>query len=149
MNRQLTSAIGGLAGVFALSALNETTKKIDRTAPHLDVLGMNTLAKVIKGNGLKNAAMGKPIRASLASDLLSNSLYYGLANSRTSQQTLLKGSLLGLSAGIGAVALAKPLGLDERASDASTKAKALTIAWYVIGGLVAAAVINLLDKKIS
>ena len=61
----------------------------------------------------------------------------------------MRGSLLGLGAGIGAVALAKPLGLDERAAHASAKTKAMTVAWYVIGGLVAAAVINLLDKKIG
>lgn len=149
MNKQLTSAIGGLAGTAALTLLNEAVKKIDRDAPHFDLLGMNALAKVIKGGGLKNAVLGHPIQASMAGDLLSNSLYFGLANGSTKKQTLVRGSLLGLGAGFGAVALAKPLGLDERAARASRKAKALTVAWYVIGGLVAAAVINILDKKIG
>jgi hypothetical protein len=39
------------------------------------------------------------------------------------------------------------LGLDERATNASPQTKAMTIAWYVLGGLVAAAVMNLIDKK--
>ena len=149
MNKQLTSAIGGLAGAATLTVLNETVKRIDHDATHLDLLGMNALAKVIKGGGLKKAVIGEPIQASMAGDLLSNSLYFGLANGSTKKQTLLRGSLLGLGAGIGAVSLARPLGLDERAAHASVKTKAMTIAWYVIGGLVAAAVINMLDKKIG
>jgi hypothetical protein len=48
---------------------------------------------------------------------------------------------------VSAISLAKPLGLDERVVSASAKTKALTIAWYLIGGLVAAAVMNLIDKR--
>ena len=83
MNKQLTSAIGGLAGTAALTVLNEAVKKIDHDAPHFDLLGMNALAKVIKGGGLKKAVLGQPIQASMAGDLLSNSLYFGLANAST------------------------------------------------------------------
>lgn len=142
---KLSSALGGLAGACALTILNESAKKIDKDAPRLDLLGMNAVAKLTKGS----LRPGSQHQVSLASDLLSNSLYYGMANAGDKSKTLTRGTLLGLGAGLGAVTLAKPLGLDGRMAEASTKTKALTVAWYIIGGLIAAAVINLLDKSVK
>ncbi len=137
--------IGGLAGAFTLSVLNETAKRIDTRANHLDLLGMNAIAKVIKGHGLKKFLLGQTNQASLGGDLMTSSMYYGLARGADAKQTIVRGSLLGLSAGMGAVALSKPLGLDERAANVPVQTKALTIACYLIGGLVAAGVMTLLD----
>lgn len=148
MNQRLSSALGGLAGACALTALNEGVKRIDKNAPRLDLLGMNAVARLVKGKGLgAMTGKGKMMPASLAGDLLSNSLYFGMASAGDKKQTLLRGALLGLGAGVGAITLAKPLGLDERVVTATPTRKALTVAWYVIGGLVAAAVINMLDGK--
>lgn len=148
MNQRLSSAIGGLAGACALTALNEGAKRIDKDAPRLDLLGMNAVARLVKGRGIQSlTGKGKMMPASLAGDLLSNSLYFGMASAGDKRKTLLRGTLLGLGAGLGAITLAKPLGLDERVVTATPKTKALTVAWYVIGGLVAAAVINMLDGK--
>lgn len=149
MNKQLTSAIGGLAGAAALTLLNKTTDKIDKSAPRMDLLGLNAVAKLVKGSGVKQVVSGTPMNAALAGDLFSNTLYYGLANGKTAKETFIRGSLLGAAAGLGAMLLAKPLGLDERAARASVKTKAMTVAWYVLGGLAAATVISLLDKKTS
>jgi hypothetical protein len=150
-NMNISSAVGGLAGACALTILNETVKKIDKDAPRLDLLGMNAVAKMVKGAGLKNYLLSpdKSMPVSLAGDLISNTLYFGMADAGDKNKTLIKGALLGLGAGVGAIALAKPLGLDEQLSNTPVKTKALTIAWYVAGGLVAAAVINLLAKKRS
>ena len=148
MNQRLSSALGGLAGACALTALNEGAKRINKNAPRLDLLGMNAMARLTKGKGLGSlTSRGKMLPASLAGDLLSNSLYFGMASAGNKNQTLLRGALLGLGAGVGAITLAKPLGLDQRDVSATTTTKALTVAWYVIGGLVAAAVINMLDGK--
>lgn len=144
----LKSTIGGLAGAVALTVLNETVKQFDKDAPRLDLLGMNAVAKLVKGSGLKKVATdGKLQSVSLTGDLITNSLYFGMADAGNSRQTFTRGALLGLGAGLGALTLAKPLGLDEAAPYAPLKTKAMTIAWYVVGGLVAAAVINLLSKK--
>lgn len=147
----IPSAVGGLAGAFALTALNETVKRVDKDAPRLDLLGMNAMAKIVKGAGLKNYLSGqhKLMPVSLAGDLISNTLYFGMAEAGSKNKTLARGAILGLGAGIGAIALAKPLGLDDHFSNTSVKTKVLTVAWYVVGGLVAAAVINLLAKKQS
>lgn len=144
---KISAALGGLAGACALTLLNEGVKKIDKDASKLDLLGMNAAAKLIKGSGFRMNSRGQLMPASLAGDLVSNSLYYAMANTGNKKTTLLRGAMLGLGAGIGAVTLAKPLGLDERATNTSPETKAMTIAWYVLGGLVAAAIMNLIDKK--
>lgn len=143
---KLASALGGLAGATTLSILNESVRKLDKDAPKLDLLGMNAVAKLIKGpKGVPVQEKLQPV--SLAGDIISNALYYGMANAVDKKSTLIRGALLGLGAGVGAITIPKKVGLDESAEYASTKTKVLTIAWYVIGGLVAAAVINLFDNK--
>jgi hypothetical protein len=139
-----SSTIGGLAGAVALTLLNEGVKKIDKNAPRLDLLGQNALAKLMKGNDLipKAAQQFFP----LAGDLLTNSFYFGMAKGTSTGNTFLRGALLGLSAGIGAVTLPKPMGLEEKHTNQTAQKTVMTIAWYVIGGLVAAAVISAMDK---
>jgi hypothetical protein len=146
----LTSAIGGLAGACTITLLNEGVRRFDPEAPRLDLLGMNAAAKLLKGSGLKKSQQPGPdglYKASMAGDLLSNSLYFGMARAEDKEGTLLRGALLGLGAGVGAIALAKPLGIDPHLGAAPLKTKALTVAWYLIGGLVAAAVINMMDSR--
>ena len=143
---KLSSALGGLAGATALTVLNESVRKLDKNAPQLDLLGMNAVAKVMKGP--KGLAIGDKLKTtSLAGDIISNALYFGMANAGDKKSTLIRGALLGLGAGVGAVSFAKPLGTDPQGRTDNPKTKAMTIAWYIIGGLVAAAVINLFDNK--
>lgn len=138
--------LGGLAGACALTLLNEGAKKLDKDAPKMDLLGMNAVARLVKGNNLLTQAADKLFPVALAGDLVSNSLYYSMAESGDKKDTLIRGSLLGLAAGLGAVLLPKALGLDEEATARTTKTKILTVAWYVIGGIVAAAAINGLER---
>ena len=144
----IKSTIGGLAGAVVLTALNESIKRVDANAPRPDLLGMNAVAKLVKGAGLKKVIKGEKLRSvSMTADLLTNSLYYGMADAGSNSQTFVRGTLLGLSAGVGALTLAKPLGLDETAPYTPLKMKAMTVAYYIVGGLVAAAVINLLSDR--
>lgn len=141
------STIGGLAGACALTLLNESVKKLDKDAPRMDLLGMNAVARLMKGNDIIARTAGKLFPVAMASDLVTNSLYYSMADTGDKSKTLIRGTLLGLGAGIGAVVLPGPMGLNEGASARTTKTKVLTVAWYLIGGLVAAAAINLLEKQ--
>jgi hypothetical protein len=141
------STIGGLAGACTLTLLNESVKKLDKDAPRMDLLGMNAVARLMKGNSILAVTAGKLFPVALAGDLVSNSLYYSMADTGDKQQTLIRGGLLGLAAGLGAVVLPKTLGLNEEATTRTVKTKLLTVSWYLIGGLVAAAAINLMDKK--
>src|SRR5687767_7997094 len=143
----IKSTIGGLAGACTLTLLNESVKKLDKDAPRMDLLGMNAVARLVKGNNLFAQTAGKLFPVALAGDLVSNSLYYSMADTDNKQKTLIRGALLGLGAGLGAVVLPKTLGLNEEATTRTFKTKVLTVTWYLIGGLVAAAAMNLLDKK--
>lgn len=143
------STLGGLAGACTLTLLNESVKKLDKDAPRMDLLGMNAVARLMKGNDILAQTAGKLFPLALAGDLVSNSLYYSMADSGDNKNTLVRGALLGLGAGLGAVVLPKTLGLNEEATTRTVKTKILTVAWYVIGGLAAAAAINLLNKHNS
>jgi hypothetical protein len=144
---KLTSALGGLAGACALTLINQVASKIDKQAPRLDLLGMNAVAKFFKGPKSAPFLVQKLLPMSVAGDLVSNTLYYALASGRSKDQTLLKGLALGIAAGLGAVALPKPLGLDESTTNLTRRTQAMTIAWYTIGGLVAAMIINAIEEK--
>jgi hypothetical protein len=139
-----SSTLGGIAGAVALTLLNEGVKKVDKNAPRLDLLGQNALAKLMKGNNILPQAAQKLFP--LAGDLLTNSMFFGMARGNGTGNTYVRGALLGLSAGIGALTLPKPLGLEEKHTNENSHKALLTIAWYVIGGLVAAAVINAIDE---
>ena len=141
------STLGGLAGACTLTLLNESVKKLDKDAPRMDLLGMNAVARLMKGNNLITQTADKLFPVALAGDLVSNSLYYSMADTQSKKNTWIRGGLLGLGAGLGAVVLPKTLGLKEDATTRTLKTKVLTVAWYMIGGLVAAAAMNLLDKN--
>jgi hypothetical protein len=144
MAMNIASTLGGLAGACALTLLNEGAKKIDKDAPRLDLLGQNAIAKLMKGNTVVPQTAQKVFP--LAGDLITNSLYYAMARGASNGNTLMRGALLGVTAGIGAVTLPKALGLPQEPVDRTNKTTLLTIGWYLLGGLVAAAVINALDK---
>lgn len=143
----LRSTLGGLAGACTLTLLNESVKKLDKDAPRMDLLGMNAVARLTKGNNILAQTAGKLFPVALAGDLVSNSLYYSMAESEDNKKTFVRGALLGLAAGLGAVVLPKTLGLNDEATTRTLKTKILTVSWYVIGGLAAAAAINLMNKE--
>jgi hypothetical protein len=140
-----SSTIGGLAGAVALTLLNETVKKISPSTPRPDLLGENAVAKLMKGNGFVPQVVQQYFP--LVGDLVSNSLFYGMARGNNSSNTLARGAMLGLAAGIGAVILPKEIGLQSRHTEKTTETKLMTIGWYLLGGLVAALVINVLDSE--
>lgn len=143
----IKSTIGGLAGACTLTLLNESVKKLDKDAPRMDLLGMNAVARLMKGNNVLAQTAVKFFPVALAGDLVSNSLYYSMADTGDRKKTLIRGVLLGVGAGLGAVLLPKTLGLNEDATTRTMKTKALTVSWYVIGGLAAGLVINLLNGR--
>lgn len=144
--RALTAMEGGLAGSVVLTILHEVLKRADPDAPRMDLLGMNALTKILKGADAEVPAEKKLFGITMAGDLVSNALFYGLAGIGGKNQ-LQKGAMLGLAAGLGAVLLPKPLGLYEAPSTRTNKTKALTVALYFTGGLVAAGVMQWLKKN--
>ncbi len=145
---KLSSALtGGLAGASALTLLHEIIRRSDAEAPRVDRLGMNAISKMLKNADHKVPEEENLYLMALAGDILSNSLYYSLAGAGGKQRVWLIGTLLGLAAGIGAVALPEKMGLDDAPVNRTSKTSMITIGLYVSGGLVTAAVTTLLEKR--
>ncbi len=140
------SLLGGLAGAVAVTLIHETLRRKDPDAPRMDKLGMEAMAK-----GLDK--MDEPVpekktlfHSALVSDILSNALYYSLAGIGKTKNAIGKGGLLGAAAGIGAVLLPKPMGLNPKHSGRTPKTKVMSVALYLIGGLVASKVTQMLSR---
>ena len=145
--KTIASLGGGLAGACAVTLIHESVRKMVPKAPRMDLLGMNAISKGLNAAGIKTPTGNKLYAMALAGDILSNSLYYALAGKGDEKNIWLKSSVLGLAAGIGAVILPGPLGLEEKHSARSTETKLMTIGLYVTGALVATAIMKLMAKK--
>lgn len=137
---------GGLAGAIALTAMHQYVKKINSNAPRMDFLGMEAITKALKNADKPVPDYNNLYYITMAGDVLSNAVYYSAAGIGN-KQTWLKGALLGLAAGAGAIYLPKPMGLNEEHSTRTPETKALTMLYYLTGGLVASGGIKLLGKS--
>ena len=136
-NTQSNALIGGIVGALTVTALHQLLKYTDPEAPRMDRLGEQAIAKGLGAAGV-NAPTGEELHwAALGGDLLSNAMYYSLAGGVAPQRAVLAGTALGLAAGIGAVALPGPMGLDKSASNRTPRTRVLAVALYTVGGLVA------------
>lgn len=136
---------GALIGSLTLNLLHEGVKRVNPNAPRMDLLGMEALSKQLNKKDI-NLSENNLFAATLAGDLVSNALYYSLAGIGEKKNVILRGALLGLAAGIGAVLLPKPMHLNPSRSSRTNETVALTILWYTIGGIASAAAMKLLDK---
>lgn len=129
---------GGLAGAVALTLVHETMRRFVPNAPRMDVLGMRSIEKLMtKADAEPPQDKDELHTWALAGDVVSNSLYYSLAG--TGSNAWWRGAALGAAAGLGAVYLPGPLGLGEAPSNRTTQTQLMTVGYYLLGGLVAAA----------
>jgi hypothetical protein len=136
VSREAAMAIGaGLAGAAAVTALNEAGRRLWSRAPRAELLGERGVKAIARGLGRRPPRGRSLFVWALAGEALSNTGYYALA--ARARRPLLAGGLLGLTAGVLAVALPAPLGLGRRPTGRSAQTAALTIAWYTAGGLAA------------
>ncbi|MXV52333.1 hypothetical protein GS399_15265 [Pedobacter sp. HMF7647] len=145
--RTFKSLLAGLGGALTLNFIHETVRHFDPAAPRVDKLGEQALSKSMVNIGINPPEGNQLYQATLAGDILSNALYYSLIDGKNKTRYWLKGGLFGLAAGIGALSLPEPLGLDSEPVAGSTKRKNLTVLYYVAGGLATAGILHLLNKK--
>jgi len=143
----MAALLGGLAGAATLNLIHETARRILPEAPRMDTLGRRALAR-----GLEAAGIGPPPRdelqaITLAGDLVANAIDYALVGVGSPTRPVLRGALLGAAAGVGAVVLPPHLGLGRRPRGVTPEVKAMTVAWYVAGGLAAGAAYRLLRDR--
>jgi hypothetical protein len=113
----------------------------------MDVLGMRALTRLTKAVGGPRLSEEQLREMALVGDVVANSLYYSLVAVGRPQGAWVRGAALGLAAGIGAVVLPGPMGLGRAPSNHSVATRAMTVGWYVLGGLAAAGAYRLLRTK--
>lgn len=147
----ISSMAGGLAGALSVTILQEIFKRVDPSAPRLDLLKKQAAFKIADKiyNGSTDAAKVKNV--TVAGDILANTLYFSLT-AAAGKRAVPVGSLLGLGMGASAMALPAKLGLNPYFTGGTRKRKWMTVGMYLIGGLVAATVSSCLKinhKKIE
>ena len=142
-----TAFAGGLAGACALTVVHELVRRADSHAPRPDKLGMQAIAKTLRKANKPVPSDTQLRNWALAGDIVLNSLYYSLTGAGKPKNVFLRGAMLGIASGLGALFLPKYMGLDNSYTDRSSKTKVLSVALYVIGGLAAAAAIKALAKE--
>lgn len=147
LSRPLRALSSGLAGACALTLLHESVRRFVPNAPRADILGMRAIAKGLLAADVEPPA-DKPLhRVALVGDIVSNAVYYSAIGLGKADNALLSGTVLGVLAGAGAVALPGPMGLGEAPTNRTTATQAMTVGWYLFGGLVAAAMYRRLAGK--
>jgi hypothetical protein len=146
MKKLASSIIGGIAGAVALNILHQAVKQFDHDAPRVDLVGEEAITK-----GLEKADIAAPtgdtlFTMTMAADLISNAAYYSMIGTGKRKQLPYIGAITGFAAGVGALTLTKPMGLNDAPVTRTDKTKMLTVAWYTFGGLVAGSVIKALRK---
>jgi hypothetical protein len=136
------SLVSGIAGAAALTAVHQAALAISDSAPRMDVVGMRALARGSKELDTDAPQTHKGLyRAALAGDLICNSAYYSLASTYT------RGVAMGLIAGVGALLLPQRMGLGTPPRSDLLSNQVMTVSWYLVGGLIAAATAQWLSKR--
>lgn len=147
--RVLSAIGGGLAGATTLNILHEFTRRFDKDAPRMDLMGMDALSKGLRKAGQPVPDQDSLYKLTLAGDLISNTFYYSLAAAGKKKYVIPKGTFLGLAAGLGALFLPEQLGLNPVHSNKNIKTQLLTTSFYLIGGLVASFVAKKIENRLS
>ena len=134
--------ISGAAGAVALTAIHQTARALTDSAPRMDLVGMRALVRAFTATGHEAPRdTDRLYAATLAGDLIGNSAYYSLATSYS------RGVALGLLAGVGALILPERMGLGTPPKSERLSNQVMTVAWYLIGGLAAAATAHCLANR--
>ena len=138
----------GVAGAAALTLAHQATQRTTRDAPRVDIIAERALSAGYRATGRTPPPRATLHQQALAGDMVSNSLYYTLVSvGRPSPaQAYTRGAVLGLAAGLGAAFLPPALGLGREPVQRTPRTTAMTIAWYTLGGLAAAAAHHLLSE---
>lgn len=143
---KLKNLIAGLAGAIALNILHEGLKKKESDMPRVDLLGEEALQKTINYFGGKINHDKTLYEATLAGDIIGNTLYYSLIGTGNARYLWPEVAMLGLSAGIGAITLPKTIGLNPKPVAKNDQVKIFTVGYYLAGAVVTGLVLNLLKK---
>ena len=135
-------AVAGVAGAAAVNLLNEGARRLFPHTPRMEVIGERALTGTLSAVGVDAPRGSELYRVSLAADLASNTAYYSLVGVGDPKGAWLRGAGLGLAAGLGAWLLPKPFGLGSQPGERKPLTQILTVLWYTLAGLTAAAAVR-------
>ncbi|MBV9271826.1 MAG: hypothetical protein JO165_12080 [Candidatus Eremiobacteraeota bacterium] len=141
------SIVCGLGGAVTLTAAHQVLRKITPQAPHLDALGMQGISRLSGPSGKDASRNNDRYMAAVLLDLFANGMYFSLAGIRGSRASLKTGFMLGAVAGVGSVALPRPLGFDKQTTSRSPLTALLSVALYTIGGFGAGLLYRLMSEE--
>ena len=107
----------------------------------MDVIGRRAIARPMRAMGVHPPAGQRLQAAALTGDIVCNTLFYSLVGLgvRRGRDVWRRGLLLGVAAGVGAAVLPPVLGLGRQPGHRGAPTHLLTILWYTLGGIAAAA----------
>ena len=142
--KKIIALMGGLAGAATVTLLHQALKTVaPSVAPRMDLLGMEAMKKVRNRVHLPIPPEKELYKQTFVGDIIANTLYYSLAGGNAAD---LKGTVLGIAAGIGAVQLPEKLHLTPAHSNRTKTTEYLAMGIYIAGGLMAAATIGNLTQ---
>jgi len=139
--------MAGLGGAIALNILHESLKKKSKDMPRVDLLGEEALQKTLNYFGTEIEGEKPLYTATLAGDVLSNAMYYSMIGKGKPDHVWVRALAYGVAAGVGAITLPEPMGLDPEPVTKTDTSKALTVGYYVVGALVTAALVRAISSK--
>jgi hypothetical protein len=142
----LQSIGSGIAGAVALNLVHETARRFVPHAPRVDVIATRAISRPMRAAGYQPPHYNRLHNIALAGDLVSNSAYYSLVGVGDREHALHRGAILGLIGGLGAALLPPVLGLGQPPHRKTPYTHILTVAWYVLGGIAAAATFRALAR---
>jgi hypothetical protein len=137
---------GGLAGTLTVSTIHEAFRRVTPDAPRIDKLNMALLRKGFKSVNKPEPGDDELQRWGVGLELACDTAYYSVAGVGGKKGVWMRAGLLGLVAGVTAVVLPKPLGLPQEPTNKTVATQLMTIGLYVMGGLAAAAITQLVDS---
>lgn len=144
---KLQNILAGLGGAVALNILHESLKYKSSNMPRVDLLGEEALQKSLNYFGNSINDQQTLYMATLAGDVASNTMYYSLIGAGSIKHVFTRALAYGIAAGVGAVTLAEPLGLDPEPVNRSQKTKILTVAYYLAGAIVTGCIIKAMSNS--
>jgi hypothetical protein len=144
--RWIKNMTAGLMGAVALNILHEVVRKNVPNAPHINLLGSEAINKTLIQVGAPIVNADELYKVTLEADLIANATYYAMIGGK-GKYIWPRAIAMGLSAGIGAIQLPKPMGLDPTPVTRTTQTKVLTVGYYLFGALVTATALKTLFKS--
>jgi hypothetical protein len=134
----------GLAGALTLTAFHEGARRMTRSAPRMDRVGREGVARLFRGVGRDVPPKAALQKMALVGDVAGNAMYYARVAQGPVEDAWRRGALLGASAGLAAVAVPSVAKLGGGRKPVTAL---MTVAWYTLGGLAAAAAWRIVGKR--